>query len=239
VVRVTSDPVAGEADLAGIAALADPVRRALHWYVSRQCDYVTREEVAAATGLAHHVVKANLDRLVAEGLLEADHRRPPGRTGPGAGRPAKVYRRSEREFTVSVPARRYELAAGILANAVRRSMAEDKPVGDAVLETAAEAGRALGRTAAARGAGSPADLQAAVREVLDEQGYATRAEAGTLQFGNCPFAGLIRDCAHLVCTMNLRLVAGVVEASGSAALSAHIGYPAPGDCCVSLAGLQG
>ena len=229
-------PGGTEGDLAGIAALADPVRRALHRYVGGRCDWVTREEAAAATGLAHHVVKLNLDRLAVAGLLESGYQRPPGRSGPGAGRPAKVYRRADREFAVSVPARRYELAAGILANGVRRSIEDGTPVAEAVRDTATDAGRALGRAAADRAStGTP--VAAAIREVLDGQGFATRAEGSVLHFGNCPFAGLLHDCKRLICTMNGSLVRGLLAASGATALTAQLAPPPPGDCCVTVHGV--
>lgn len=234
-------PPPGPGDLAGIATLADPVRRVLHAHLSGCAGWVTRDDVAAATGFARHVVRLNLDRLAAEGLLECDYRRPPGRSGPGAGRPAKVYRRAEREFTVSVPARRYELAAGILAGGVQRSLESGAPVDVAVRACAREAGRALGRAAAARAgadaAGLPAgraQVRAAVRAVLDEQGFETRDDGDAVRFGNCPFAGLLRECAHLICTMNGSLVEGVLAGSGPTGLTSRLAPPAPGDCCVSL-----
>src|SRR5215469_4511121 len=101
-----------------VAALGDHTRRALYRYVSRQGDAVTREQVAEALDLPHHVAKFHLDRLVTGGLLDAEYRRPPGRGGPGAGRPAKVYRRSHGELAFTVPERHYDLAASILASAV-------------------------------------------------------------------------------------------------------------------------
>src|SRR4051794_35344309 len=93
------------ADVASVAALGEPVRRDLYRYVVTQHDPVSREAAAAATGVAHHVAKFNLDRLVAEGLLDVEYSRPPGRGGPGAGRPAKLYRRAARDISVSLPER--------------------------------------------------------------------------------------------------------------------------------------
>src|SRR4051812_14373814 len=107
-----------ESRLSRMAVLAEPVRRALYRFVATQREPVTREQAAAAVDVPHHVAKFNLDRLVEEGLLEAGYRRPPGRGGPGAGRPAKTYRRADTELEVSLPARRYELAARVLARAV-------------------------------------------------------------------------------------------------------------------------
>ena len=228
-------------DIAGIAALADPVRAMLYAYLGRRPRSASREEVAKETGLAHHIVKFNLDRMVAEGLLSVEYRRPAGRSGPGAGRPAKLYRRSEREFSVSVPARRYELAAGVLANAIRHSQESGTGIDEAVQITASDAGYTLGRTAAERAGedAGPVEIRATILDVLNEYGYATRhdevPEGGTVvRFGNCPFAGLLRDCAGLICKMSHDLVTGMLEATEVSGYGARMAVPAPGDCCVSL-----
>src|SRR4051812_26864076 len=105
-------------DAARIAALGEPVRRELYCFVVAQDEPVSREKAASGTGVPHHVAKFNLDRLVAAGLLDVEYRRPPGRGGPGAGRPAKLYRRAARDVTVSLPERRYDLAGRVLAEAI-------------------------------------------------------------------------------------------------------------------------
>ncbi len=87
-----------DAQVAGIAALGEPVRRALYRYVIAQPGPVSRDQAAAGTGVPRHVAKFHLDKLAADGLLEVEFRRPPGRRGPGAGRPTKWYRRSLREL---------------------------------------------------------------------------------------------------------------------------------------------
>src|SRR5512141_2158384 len=99
------EPRAVERQLAGLAVLSEPARRALYVYVAdRQAD-VGRDEAARAVGVSRSLAGFHLDRLVEEGLLEASFRRLSGRTGPGAGRPAKVYRRSRRQLEVSLPPR--------------------------------------------------------------------------------------------------------------------------------------
>src|SRR5215218_4724992 len=108
-------------DAAGIGALADDTRRALYEYVAAQPDPVGRDQVASAVGLARHNVSFHLDRLATEGLLEVDYRRLSGRSGPGAGRPNKLYRRADREIAVSLPPRRYDLVGDILAEAISRA----------------------------------------------------------------------------------------------------------------------
>src|SRR4051812_20262210 len=138
-----------EQQAAGIAALAEPARRALYAFVCSQPGPVSREQAAEQTGLALHSVKFHLDRLVEEDLLDVEFRRLSGRSGPGAGRPAKLYRRSDRELSVSMPPRRYDLAGDVLAEAVDRSVREGLPVEDAVHAAALAHGRRLGADAEA------------------------------------------------------------------------------------------
>src|SRR5439155_9153327 len=107
-----------DTQVAGVAALGDPVRRALYRYVVAQPGPVSRDQAAVGVGVPHHVAKFHLDKLEADGLLEVEFSRPPGRGGPGAGRPAKLYRRASREVAVSLPERRYDLAGRVMARPV-------------------------------------------------------------------------------------------------------------------------
>src|SRR5512146_2470436 len=108
----------GDDDTSGIAALADPVRRRLYEFVSTQPSAVSRDQAAAAVGVARHQAKFHLDKLEAEGLLETEYARLGGRSGPGAGRPSKLYRRADREIAVSLPPRDYLLAGQLMADAI-------------------------------------------------------------------------------------------------------------------------
>src|SRR4051794_12135317 len=103
-----------------IAVLVDPVRRRVYSHVSEQTEPVGRDATAAALGIGRPLAAFHLDRLVEAGLLDVTYRRLSGRTGPGAGRPSKLYARSRRDVSVSVPARRYELAARLFADALSR-----------------------------------------------------------------------------------------------------------------------
>ena len=122
---------------------SEPARRALYLFVTSQAEPVSREQAAAAVGVPLHSAKFHLDRLVEEGLLDVEFRRLSGRTGPGAGRPSKLYRRSSRQLSVSLPERRYDLAGEVLASAIDRSTRDRLPVAEAVRETASEVGRGL------------------------------------------------------------------------------------------------
>lgn len=218
---------------AGIGALADDTRRALYEYVVSQPGAVGREQAATALGIAQHNVNHHLDRLVADGLLDAEYRRLSGRSGPGAGRPSKLYRRATQEFAVSLPPRRYDLVGDILAVAVTRAETGES-LQAALGEAAREKGRILGRSAEAVGAGEPL---AALAQVLGTQGYEPRVEREAVVLSNCPFDSLARDHTALVCGLNRDFVQGVAEGLGCGQVTACL-EPEPGQCCVKARCMQ-
>src|SRR5687768_9388476 len=115
-------------DVASVGSLGDQTRRALYDFVVRQAEPAGRDEAAAAAGVGRTLAAYHLDRMVEDGLLEVSFARRTGRSGPGAGRPAKLYRRASREFNVSLPPRDYELAAQIFADAVDSEPRDRKSV---------------------------------------------------------------------------------------------------------------
>jgi predicted ArsR family transcriptional regulator len=222
--------------VSGISVLGEPVRRALYRYVVAQPSPVSRDDAAAGVGVARHVAKFHLDRLAAAGLLETEFRRPPGRGGPGAGRPAKLYRRSSGEVHVSLPERRYDLAGWLLAQAVTDAERERVPVVEALAETARDMGRLLGEQARRSGYGlDRTALAAAALEVLEDLGYEPRFDTDGVTLVNCPFHTLAEDYTSLVCGMNLDLIEGVLAGLGPTALRARL-EPSDGRCCVRLRG---
>ena len=213
--------------LGGIGALAEPVRRALYECVVASAEPLGREQAAEAVGVPLHTAKFHLDRLVDDGLLDVEYRRLSGRTGPGAGRPAKLYRRSAREFAVSFPPRHYDLAGQILADAVDR--AGDGAALDSALSEAAQ--RAAYRVVASR---PPAEAPGErVDEVLAGLGYEPRAEASGLRLVNCPFHALAQEHTALVCGVNRTFVQGLLDALGRTDVVACL-TPTPGQCCVTV-----
>lgn len=214
--------------IAGIGALVEPARRALYLHVAAQDEPVSREQAAEAVHLPVHSAKFHLDRLVEEGLLEVEFRRLTGRTGPGAGRPAKLYRRSTAEFTVSLPPRRYDLAGQILASAVDRSMRDGQAVSTAVREVAEESGHELG----SRRSRDKTEQQRTA-ETLATQGYEPRTSPEEIVLANCPFDALARAHTELVCGMNEAYVSGVLHGLGCKHLQAHL-EPHPELCCVRV-----
>jgi predicted ArsR family transcriptional regulator len=221
------------ADLDPLGSLAEPHRRALYDHVVEHGDWVSRDQAADAVGLERGTAAHHLDRLAADGLLDVDYRRLSGRRGPGAGRPAKVYRRSAREFAVSLPPRDYGLAGRLLAEAADRSRME----GIDVVEALAHAARAEGHRLAAaspRGARGRKKSKAAVLQVLSDRGFEPeQADDGTVLLRNCPFHELAQSHRELICGMNLCLLDSAVAHTGSAGLTARLD-PADGYCCVKL-----
>lgn len=231
--------------LAGLGALVEPARRDLFLYVAAQPEAVSREQAADAVGLPLHSAKFHLDRLVEEELLDVEFRRLSGRTGPGAGRPSKLYRRSSRTLSVSLPERRYDLAGEVLASAVERSIAEGVPVADAVREAARERGRGLAeehegagrrrtRTPVKRGRGAAVRHELGrTAEVLADHGYEPRIGDREMCLANCPFDRLAAGHTELVCGLNLALVEGVLESLDARAVVAELA-PQEGFCCVRV-----
>ncbi|MFI7012401.1 helix-turn-helix transcriptional regulator [Streptomyces sp. NPDC050145] len=213
-------------DIDAIAALQDPVRRRLYEYVAGQGREVGRNEAAEAAGVARTLAAHHLDKLTEVGLLESGSRRLTGRSGPGAGRPAKVYTRVRAERTVSLPARDYRTAAELLA------------------EAAEEAGLDAGLCAAARRRGASlrgsTDPCAGLDEAfatLAARGYEPHVErtgddgtgAPVVRMRNCPFHAVAERFPPLVCGMNLALLEGLLGTDGPvrARMDAR-----PDECCV-------
>jgi predicted ArsR family transcriptional regulator len=221
--------------LAAVAALGDPLRRRLYRFVGAQDHAVSRDEVAEGAGVSRSAAAFHLDRLVDEGLLEAEFRRLTGRQGPGAGRPAKLYRRTGREIAVSLPARRYELAAALLAAAVCEAAERGTPVEATLDRLAREEGTRIAQAIApvASLPASPAARAQAVADTLAAEGYEPRAGAAEVTLSNCPFSALVSEHPELTCQMNLALLEGFSQGLPGAGVTARL-RPAEGRCCVLL-----
>jgi predicted ArsR family transcriptional regulator len=221
------------ADVVRVAALSEPVRRRLYRYVVAQAWPVSRENAAANVGVAPHVAKFHLDRLAADGLLDVEYRRPPGRSGPGAGRPTKLYRRADRDITVSLPERRYDLAGQVMAEALTIAARETRPVQDTIRVAARAAGQQLADSAEPDPADSPQQM---VGDLLARYGYEPRATDDGVVLANCPFHHLARKYTELICGMNLDLIDGVLDRLCPGRLQARLD-PGPNHCCVAISTL--
>ena len=221
--------------VAGVAALADPMRLDLYRYVIAQPTPVSRDQAATGLGVPRHTAKFHLDKLVEAGLLDRGFQRLSGRRGPGAGRPAKLYQRSKVQVSVTLPERHYDLAAGLLAQAVDDSVRTSTPVLACLAAAAADRGGQLAHQAAVV-PGSTTDTPDRVTvacDVLAEQGYEPRRSGSRVTLANCPFDALARAHTNLVCGMNLALLEAFTRQAAAGAMRARLD-PDADRCCVVL-----
>jgi predicted ArsR family transcriptional regulator len=211
-------------DLHALGLLVEPVRRDLYDWVVAQGRPVGREESARALKITRALATFHLDRLAAAGLLESGYRRLSGRVGPGAGRPARVYWRAEREFSVSLPDRRYERIAQLFASALERI--GDGSMPDPLQREARELGEQIGATGRRR---EPAKR---LTSALTAGGYEPVIdETGTIRLRNCPFDAIADAHRPLVCGTNLAIAEGMVRGSGATSLEPTLDFQ-PDLCCV-------
>jgi predicted ArsR family transcriptional regulator len=219
-----------ESRIRAVARLAEPLRRRLYANVAGRDEPTSRDEAAETAGIGRSLAAYHLDKLVEDGLLQASYKRVSGRTGPGAGRTAKLYRRSSREFVVTVPARDYELAASLLADAI-----EHDPTG-AVNETLNDRARQAGRKTASHHRHSDPEHgtgDVSERRLLEAAGYEPYLDTtGTIRMRNCPFHRLVTNHRDLVCNMNRALIQGILDGIHSNNLATL--DPRPDHCCVAI-----
>lgn len=204
--------------VARLSSLDDPVRRRLYEYVASCDEPVGRDDAAAAVGIGRTLAAYHLDKLADAGLLTVSYSRSVGRSGPGAGRPAKRYLRTQQDVSVSVPPRRYELLAKLFADAI------DTDDSGIVRPTVATAAHKAGQASASESTG--------LLNALSGCGYEpARIAAGEIELRNCPFHQLAHQYTELVCGLNLQLIQGMLEAVGDRPQRAVLA-PREGRCCV-------
>ena len=215
-------------ELEAMAALREPTRRRLYQFVERQADAVSRDEAANEIGISRALAAFHLDKLVELGLLRAEYRRLSGRSGPGAGRTSKLYRRSRNQLSVSLPRRDHELLARLLA----ASLGSNTP-DSAAAEPAREFGVSLGQRARRRLRGDPGPdrLLQCVAGVLERIGFEPyRASPSEVRLRNCPFDPLSRVYTPVVCGVAQSVITGIAEGVG--ATGVHVGrQEQPDRCC--------
>ncbi|HWV27287.1 MAG TPA: helix-turn-helix domain-containing protein [Aeromicrobium sp.] len=214
-------------DIAGIACLDEPVRRRLYDAVTAHGEPMSREQAATAADVAVHTAKFHLDKLAEAGLLDVEFRRLNDRTGPGSGRPSKLYRRSEREINVALPSRHYDLLSRILARAIVEAERSGDSATAAAKQVAYDEGRTVGETG--RHCTPPIDLVTSLRD----SGYEPHEVDGEVTLRNCPFHRAATEQAEFVCAVNLDFVTGVRDGLGCTGTDPVLD-PAAGRCCVVL-----
>ena len=205
-----------------VVALVDGSRRALFEYVRHADHPVTRDEAGHAAGISRGLAAFHLDKLVDAGLLRAWHEAPTGRPR-GRGRAPQVYELATAGVAVTIPERRYELIAEILADAVVDEPANAR---GAALRLAHQRGLQVG-------ARIPEDA-GTLAGAIERLGFEPRQNAdGDLVLQNCPFHALAVRQTELVCALNHAFVTGIIDALGDTRVEARLA-PGPDACCIRL-----
>jgi predicted ArsR family transcriptional regulator len=230
---MSSGTTRGGADWELIQLLAEPTRRRVFDVVRSAGVPMTRDAVATESGIARRLAAFHLDLLADAGLLTVDYARPEGRSGPGAGRPAKRYQVADVEVELTLPTRRYDVAARILARAITESPTDAAGAAAAI---ARDEGRRMGELRRPGGRMSAAATLTAAEEVLADVGYEPQRSAdGCLRLRNCPFHAVVDVAPALVCGVNDTFISGILEGMrGHRSVTAALDGAAP-DCCVTVA----
>lgn len=197
------------------AALGDPTRRAIYIAVRESAEPVTSASIAEIFGIHPNVARHHLDKLAKDGYLKVSFRRPSGRSGPGAGRPAKCYEPTGKVIDVHFPTKRYDVLVELLVRIIQRVAPEQ------LTAIAEEVGRDYGRELAAE-IGAPGDRGyaeaiRAVAKALTGLGFAAKGDAShqRLVLSNCPFGEAATGYPEVVCSLDRGIVAGLFESLGT------------------------
>jgi predicted ArsR family transcriptional regulator len=175
-----------------LAAVGDPELREALLFARSHARPVTADELARETGLHRNVARSRLERLVEAGLLAISYERRTGRSGPGAGRPAKTYSVVPQLESIEFPADQKEPVAALLVDALV-ARAGDEPL----REVGVEYGLALARAARLRPAKRLETGFERVCDAVRRLGYQASLEhadehGAVIATPTCPLRPLVR-----------------------------------------------
>jgi len=174
-----------------LTGIAQPELRDVVLFARAQKRAVSADDVARHFGIHRTVARGRLDRLAAAGLLTVGFERRSGRTGPGAGRPTKLYSVPPETVAIEFPERHYDRLVSRLVAALPVAEREEalRAVGEEFAQDLAEnagLGRARDvRTAAERACTALGKLgfQAVVTDASEDQ--------VTIRTPTCPLRPLV------------------------------------------------
>lgn len=191
------------------SSLGDPTRRGIYLAVRQSPEPLTSSQIATLFSIHPNVARHHLDRLAEDGYLRVTHQRRSGRSGPGAGRPAKCYEATSKGVSLH-PGRRYDLLVELLV----RVLDELKPAEIAAI--AEKVGRQYGEELAAS-IGTPSDpgyedALSAIVKVMSGAGFEVSADpdAHVLLTSHCPFGEAATGHPEVVCSLDRGMVAGIM-----------------------------
>jgi predicted ArsR family transcriptional regulator len=194
------------------SALGDPTRRAIYIAVRESAEPLTTSNVAELFGIHPNVARHHLDRLADDGYVRVSHRRPAGKSGPGAGRPAKCYEASNKEVSVHFAPRRFEMLVEMLIRVL------DEVAPENVGQVAESVGRAYGAELAAEiGVPEQPGYDGAVQAVaraMTGLGFTIDPdiEGQRLLTTHCPFGEAATSHPEVICSLDRGIVTGLFGA---------------------------
>lgn len=215
------------------AALGDPTRRAIYVAIRESPEPMTTARIAELFEIHPNVARHHLDKLATDGWLVVSHRRHTGKSGPGAGRPAKTYEASKREVSIHFSPRRYELLVELLMRVLQR-VAPDQVSGIAQ-EVGMEYGRELAEEIGAPEDAGYAEAVQAVAVAMTGLGFSMDpdVEGQRLLTSHCPFGEAASDHPDVVCSLDRGIITGLVGSLGAGCEPVLVPHSQPGDDCVT------
>jgi predicted ArsR family transcriptional regulator len=187
-----------------------PELRAALLYVRGSEAPVSADDAALALGVHRSAARARLERLTSAGLLEASFERRSGRSGPGAGRPAKLYSPAPESEALEFPPRYLSVLVSRLFDEIPSDRREE-----ALRRAGADFGRELGRTAALRPTLRRAEGLRAVCSAMRSLGFQASLDRiedkkAVIDTPTCPLRPLVTERAEAA-HIDRGMWAGLVE----------------------------
>lgn len=207
------------------SAFGDPTRRDIYLLLHEEPGGLTASEVAEATGLHSNVARHHLDKLMGGGYIDVTNR-----PSAKAGRPAKVYRATDRGLRLEFDVGHDDILVTLLGKALSR-LPDDEAA-----EMAEEVGLEFGKQMAASMGGS-VDSQRSFRsalhvvaDALSAHGFAAHAEREgdelRIVSGHCPFGDVAIE-HPVICAVDRGMVKGLLSSlygETEVALSASVAH---------------
>ena len=191
-------------------SLGDATRRGVYIAVRESPDPLTAGQIAEMFDIHPNVARHHLDRLATDEYLTITRKRPSGRTGPGAGRPAKCYAASDKEIELHYPSQRMDLLTTLLLDLVN----------ELAPETASAAARNIGYRYGenlAQEIGLPTDKGfaqsvRAVAQAMTGMGFQMEADVHNSRFvtSHCPFGQTAMNHPEVICALDQGLIGGLM-----------------------------
>jgi len=215
------------------SSLGDGTRRGIYIAVRESAEPLTASQISEMFEIHPNVARHHLDRLAKDGYLEINRRRPKGRSGPGAGRPAKCYTATGKEIDVHYPSRRLDLLTDLLMAVIMRLDPDN------AAKVAREVGYEHGIMIAEEiGLPTDADFPRTVRAVAKAMtgvgfGMTADIDASRLITIHCPFGDLATSHPEVVCSLDQGLIGGLMNSVDTIWEPVVIPHMTPSEACVT------